>query len=45
MEKIHDRITFPYRFVNKTLKENRLYSSYKAGFMDIYDDEYKVQQV
>ena len=37
--RIRDRLTHPYRFVNKRLKENRLYSSYGTGFMDIFNNE------
>lgn len=37
-DRIPDRILYAYEFINLSTHEHRLYSSFKAGFMDIFND-------
>jgi hypothetical protein len=36
--RIPDRIAYAYEFINTVTHEHRLYSSFKAGYMDIFND-------
>ena len=37
-DRIPDRILYAYEFINVVTHEHRLYSSFKAGYMDIFND-------